>query len=62
MARHRFKSDASEAIHSAAAGLLRARLIDRNAMKDYDNRCIANEHEINVRANVNIDLPLKPPV
>ena len=40
MADKRFKSDASEAIHSAASGLFRAKLIDKKTMREYDELCI----------------------
>ncbi|RQR57810.1 helix-turn-helix domain-containing protein [Burkholderia sp. Bp9126] len=41
MAKSRFKSDASEAIHSAASGLYRAELIDKKTMREYDTLCVA---------------------
>ncbi|CAH2798418.1 MAG: Antitoxin to RelE-like translational repressor toxin [uncultured Caballeronia sp.] len=40
MADKRFKSDASEVIHSAASGLFRAKLIDKKTMREYDELCI----------------------
>ena len=40
MAKGRFKSDATEAIHSAASGLYRASLIDKKTMREYDDLCI----------------------
>lgn len=40
MAKSRFKSDATEAIHSAASGLYRAALIDKKTMREYDDLCI----------------------
>jgi putative transcriptional regulator len=40
MADKRFKSDASEAIHSAASGLYRAKVIDKKTMREYDDLCI----------------------
>ena len=40
MAKSRFKSDATEAIHSAASGLYRAKLIDKKTMREYDDLCI----------------------
>jgi putative transcriptional regulator len=40
MADKRFKSDASEAVHSAASGLFRAKLIDKKTMREYDDLCI----------------------
>jgi putative transcriptional regulator len=36
----RFKSDAFEAIHSAASGLRRSGLIDKKTMREYDELCI----------------------
>lgn len=40
MAKTRYKSDASEAIHSAAVGLHRAKVIDKKTMREYDDLCI----------------------
>ncbi|CAG2297508.1 MULTISPECIES: helix-turn-helix domain-containing protein [Burkholderia] len=40
MAKGRFKSDATEAVHSAASGLYRANLIDKKTMREYDDLCI----------------------
>jgi len=40
MAKTRFKSDAFEAIHSAASGLHDAGIIDKKTMKDFDATCI----------------------
>jgi putative transcriptional regulator len=40
MTKTRFRSDASEAIHSAAAGLHRAKVIDKKTMREYDDLCI----------------------
>lgn len=37
----KFKSDAFEAIHSAAKGLLRAGTIDKATMRDFDASCLA---------------------
>ncbi|TDN67338.1 DNA-binding transcriptional regulator [Paraburkholderia sp. BL10I2N1] len=40
MAAKRFKSDAFEAIHSAASGLHRSKLIDKTTMREYDELCL----------------------
>ncbi|MDH6153381.1 MULTISPECIES: hypothetical protein [Paraburkholderia] len=40
MAAKRFKSDAFEAIHSAASVLRRSRLIDKTTMREYDELCL----------------------
>jgi putative transcriptional regulator len=37
----KYKSDAFEAIHSAAAGMYRAGTIDKETMRDFDESCIA---------------------
>ena len=37
-----FKSDAFEAIHSAAQGLHRARTIDKATMREFDESCLAS--------------------
>ena len=37
MAKTRFRSDASEAIHAAASGLHRAKVIDKKTMREYDD-------------------------
>ena len=37
----KFKSDAFEAIHSAALGLHRAGTIDRATMRGFDESCVA---------------------
>ena len=37
----KFKSDAFEAIHSAAQGLHRAGTIDKATMRDFDESCLA---------------------
>jgi len=36
----RFRSDAFEAIHSAASGLRSVRLIDKTMMRKYDGLCV----------------------
>ncbi len=40
MAKARFRSDASEAIHSAASGLYRAKVIGKKTMREYEDLCI----------------------
>ena len=40
MAAKRFRSDAFEAIHSAASGLRNARVIDKTTMREYDELCV----------------------
>jgi putative transcriptional regulator len=42
----KFKSDAFEAIHSAAQGLHRAGTIDKATMRDFDESCLATPPEI----------------
>jgi putative transcriptional regulator len=42
----KFKSDAFEAIHSAAQGLHRAGAIDKETMRDFDESCLATPPEI----------------
>ena len=44
--RPRFKSDAFEAIHSAAGGLLRVGAIDKATMREFDESCLAVLPEI----------------
>lgn len=47
MSKTRFKSDAMEAIHSAASGLHRAKVIDKKTMREYDELCIEKAPEFN---------------
>jgi putative transcriptional regulator len=60
MAKARYKSDASEAIHSAASGLHQAKVIDKKTMRDYDELCIEEVPEYNaadiarIRKDVNV--------
>jgi putative transcriptional regulator len=60
MAKTRFRSDASEAIHSAASGLYRAKVIDKKTMREYDDLCIEEVPEFNpkdiarIRKGVNV--------
>ena len=42
----KFKSDAFEAIYSAAQGLQRAGTIDKATMRDFDESCLASPVEI----------------
>jgi putative transcriptional regulator len=60
MAKTRFRSDASQAIHSAASGLHRARVIDKQTMREFDDLCIEKAPEFNpqeiagIRKGVNV--------
>ena len=40
-ASRKFKSDAFEAVHSAAAGMYRVGTIDKATMRDFDETCLA---------------------
>ncbi len=40
-ATRKFKSEAFEAVHSAAAGMYRAGTIDKATMRDFDETCLA---------------------
>jgi len=40
MAKTQFKSELDEAIHGAASGLYRAKVIDKKTMREYDDLCI----------------------
>jgi putative transcriptional regulator len=40
MTAKRFKSDAFEAIHSAASGLRKAKVIDTKTMREYEDLCL----------------------
>jgi putative transcriptional regulator len=40
-ATRKFKSEAFEAVHSAAAGMYRAGTIDKATMRDFDENCLA---------------------
>ncbi len=46
MTKPKYKSDAFEAIHSAAAGMLRAGTIDKTTMRRFDDSCLAVPAEI----------------
>ena len=50
MTKTRFKSDATAAIHSAASGLHRAKLIDKKTMREYDELCIEPVPEFDAKA------------
>ena len=60
MAKGPFRSGASEAIHSAASGLHRAKVIDKKTMREYDDLCIEKAPEFNakeiarIRKSVNV--------
>jgi len=49
MPKGHFKSDASEAIHSAASGLHRAKVINKKTMREYDELCIEKAPEFNAK-------------
>jgi putative transcriptional regulator len=60
MTKAHFRSDASEAIHSAASGLHRAKVIDKKTMREYDDLCIEKAPDFNaqqitrIRKDVNV--------
>jgi putative transcriptional regulator len=60
MPKGHFRTDASEAIHSAASGLHRAKVIDKKTMREYDDLCIEKAPEFNakeiarIRKSVNV--------
>lgn len=45
----KFKSDAFEAIHSAASGMYRAGTIDKSTMRDFDASCLSISESIEPR-------------
>jgi len=45
----RFKSDAFEAIHSAASGLRKANGIDTKTMREYEDLCLAEPSQFEVK-------------
>ncbi|MBK3780075.1 hypothetical protein G3A43_07380 [Paraburkholderia aspalathi] len=45
MVKRRYRTEASEAIHSAASALAQASVIDRKAMREYDELCIEEVRE-----------------
>ncbi|BCQ27093.1 DNA-binding transcriptional regulator (plasmid) [Caballeronia sp. NK8] len=54
MSKTRFRSDASEATHSAASGLHRAKVIDKKTMREYDDLCIEKAPEFGAKEIVRI--------
>jgi putative transcriptional regulator len=50
MAKTPFKSDAFEAIHEAASGLHRAKVIDKRTMRAFDELCIPETPDFDARA------------
>jgi putative transcriptional regulator len=49
-----FKSDAFEAIHSAATGLHRAGVVTKRTMRDFDAMCLAAAPQLDAQAVVQI--------
>ncbi|MDT6960721.1 DNA-binding transcriptional regulator [Cupriavidus sp. SZY C1] len=49
MGKTRYRSDAFEAIHSAAKGLHDARIIDKKTMREFDASCIEKPPEFKAR-------------
>lgn len=49
MGKTRYKSDAFEAIHSAATGLHEASIIDKKTMREFDESCIEKPPEFDAR-------------
>jgi len=39
-AKHKYKSDAFEAIHSTVAGMYKAGTIDKKTMRSFDDSCL----------------------
>jgi putative transcriptional regulator len=60
MAKTRYRSDAAEAVHSAALGLYRAQVIDKKMMREYDDLCVEKAPEFSanritrIRQGVNV--------
>ncbi|OZI67228.1 helix-turn-helix domain-containing protein [Bordetella genomosp. 11] len=50
----RFKSDAFEAIHSAAAGLQRSGVVSKQTMREFDEMCLAAPPHFDAKAIVKI--------
>ncbi|MDY0310122.1 MAG: DNA-binding transcriptional regulator [Castellaniella sp.] len=50
----RFKSDAFEAIHSAATGLHRGGVVTKQTMRDFDAMCLAAAPQFDAKAVVQI--------
>jgi len=49
MPKTRFKSDAFEAIHSAASGLYDLKVIDKQTMREFDEACIEEAPKFNAK-------------
>lgn len=49
MPKERFKSAASEAIHSAASDLYGAKVISKKTMREYDDLCIEKAPDFNAK-------------
>jgi putative transcriptional regulator len=62
--KHKFKSDAFEAIHSAASGLYRVGAVDKETMRDFDESCLSVPPEIepqqikSIRENNHVSQPI----
>ncbi|SOZ16380.1 Putative transcriptional regulator (fragment) (plasmid) [Cupriavidus taiwanensis] len=54
MSAKRFKSDAFEAIHSAASGLRKANGIDTKTMREYEDLCLAEPSQLEVKGIVRV--------
>lgn len=54
MAKDRFKSDAFEAIHSAASGLARSGVVDKRTMREFDDLCLTAIPHFDAKAIVGI--------
>ncbi|MCK9513272.1 MAG: DNA-binding transcriptional regulator [Pigmentiphaga sp.] len=50
----RFKSDAFEAIHSAAAGLHRSGVVGKQTMREFDEICLAEAPHLDAKTIVQI--------
>lgn len=44
--KHKFKSDASEAIHSSASAMYKVGAIDKATMRSFDVSCLAIPHQL----------------
>ncbi|GAB7540759.1 helix-turn-helix domain-containing protein [Cupriavidus sp. CuC1] len=64
MTTKRVKTDAFEAIHSAASGLLRVKAINKKTMREYDDLCLeapphfGAEDIVKIRKSVNVSQPI----
>lgn len=54
MTKPKFRSDAMAAIHDAAAGLHKARVIDKQTMRQFDELCISGTPEFDAKAIIRI--------